>query len=289
MDSIKGLSILVWILLSWPVAWAKPIAVYDDDKQRIVLPARAERVVSLAPHLTDCLIAIGAKSKIVAISLSDDPQLPLPRIADHRSIDIEKILPLHPDLIVAWSYGISAANRKRLAAFNIPVFISNPKKLNDIPSTLLRLGVLTGHEQPAQSAAQSFQQAITQIKSQYKPGKMLKSVYFQVWHHPFITISKASAINEAIELCGGTNIFGALPTVAPEVSLEAIIIRKPDIIIDSSNDHHAFDELLVWPQIPAVKHHQLYQIDPNYLTHLSPAIIPGIKQLCVLIAQSHTQ
>ena len=150
---------LVTILFFWLVGIvcaAQACEVIDDTGRIVKLSQPAKRIISLAPDLTELLFAAGAGDRVIGVMRGSDYPLQvkkIPVVADFNHVDAEKILLLHPDLIVVWAEGSIPAQLKML---NIPVYLSRQKKLLDIPKTLQRFGCLAGTEKTANEVAEKF-------------------------------------------------------------------------------------------------------------------------------------
>lgn len=247
----------------------------DDAGNVIKLAHPAQRIISLAPDLTEILFAAGAGNKIVGtVQGSDFPTQAqkIPVVATFNGADLEKILALSPDLIVVWSEGSLARSLQKLG---IPVFLSHQTKLTDIPRTIKRLGCLAGTEKTADHAAMKFMQKYTELQKKFSHKKNT-TVFFEIWPKPLITVSKHNWINDAIELCGGKNIFADLNTSAPEVNMEAVFIADPDIIFGTEKFWQE------WPQLKAVKLHHVFEINSDQIERAGPRILEGVEIMCNL-------
>lgn len=239
--------------------------VIDDTGQIIHLQHPAQRIISLAPDITEIVFSIGAGKKIVGVMRGSDypPQAKqIPIVASYNTIDTEAILALHPDLIIRWSDDHASEQLKK---FTIPVYVSHQKNILDIPETMRRLGCLTGTEKNAEKTANQFIQHYQKIKSEYAHKKTV-TVFYQVWPKPLMTITKTSWINEVITLCGGKNIYENLRGAAPQVSLESVIVANPDVIMGSRVEN--------WQR----KH--VYQIDTNLIERAGPRLLNGVDSMC---------
>lgn len=251
-----------------------------DDLGRVVkLTQPAKRIISLAPDATENLFAVGAGSRIVGVMQgSDYPSAAkkIPVIARYNAIDTERILSLQPDLIVAWTGDM---NNKAFEKAGIAVYVSRPKKLTDIPITLQKLGCLVGNEKLANEVAEKYLQRYSTLATQYKQSKSV-TVFYQLWPNPLMTITKQSWINEAISFCGGKNIFADLKTMAPEVTIESVIIKNPDMIIGADKKDAWKMSWQSWPSLRAVKHQLLVNVDPDLIERASIRLLDGVSQLC---------
>ncbi|MEO7030833.1 MAG: cobalamin-binding protein [Herbaspirillum sp.] len=266
---------------------AQAITVNDDAGHHVTLAAPAQRIVSLAPHATELLFAAGAGAAVIGVSQYSD----YPPAARHVSLigaasalDLEKIITLKPDLVVAWKSGSSAAQIATLRQLNIPVFESEPHNFETIASSLERLARLTGTENIGNAAAASFRIRIAALRATYQHRRVLR-VFYQVWHKPLMTVNGAHLVSATLRLCGGQNIFAQLPQLSPSVSREAVLARNPEIIIGSGVD----DELADWqrfPQLAAVAQHNLIHLNPDLLVRPGPRIVDGAQQLCERLDQA---
>lgn len=250
-------------------------SVVDDAGNHLNVSTPAKRIIVLAPDLTEILFAIGAGKQIVGVMQgSDYPKeaATLPIVASFNYLDREKILALHPDLIVTWK---EVGFLSGLSQFSVPVYVSHQEKLLDIPDTMRRLGCLTGEESIAKQSAALFNKQYQLLKSTYASRKKV-SVFYQVWPRPLMTISSKSWINEVITLCGGENIFAALNSTAPMVSAESVVAKNPDVIVGEETDNWR-----QFPEILAVSSHHLFKIDPGLIERAGPRILMGARDLCI--------
>lgn len=208
------------------------VSVTDDYGHRVALGAPAERIVSLAPHLTELLYAAGAGAKVVgAVDYSDFPPQAraLPRVGGDAGIDLEAVLALRPDLVVAWPNAGSMRAVNRLAELGIPTFRSEPRELEDIALTIEKLGRLAGSRS---NAADAFRERAAELAQRYSARPPVR-VFYQVWDRPLVTVNGNHVISKVIGLCGGENVFAALPVIAPEIDREAVLQARPEVVISS--------------------------------------------------------
>ena len=132
----------------------------------------------------------------------------IPRVGDNKALDLERIAALKPDLIVVWRHG-NAERQTDARALHIPLFFSEPKHLDDVASSLRRLGTLLGTQPAADAAAAAYTRDIAALRTRYS-ARAPVTMFFQVWDRPLMTLNGAHLINDVIELCGGRNVFGSL-------------------------------------------------------------------------------
>lgn len=223
------------VLLVFSINAAAEVAVTDDYGNTVRLPSPASRIVSLAPHLTELLYGAGGGSRVVgAVDYSDYPPQAqeLPRVGSDAHINLESVLALHPDLIVAWPNAGSVRAIDRLAGLGLPVFRSEPRELEHIATTLERLGRLAGTFAEAERAARAFRGRKADLERRYS-GRPKLRVFFEVWDRPLVTVNGDHVISKVIALCGGQNVFATLPLLAPEVDVEAVLRADPEVVLSS--------------------------------------------------------
>ena len=261
------------------------ISVVDDAGHRVTLVAPAKRIISLSPHVTELLYAAGAGEYIVgAVSYSDYPAAAkkLPRVGSYNAFDLEAIVALQPDLIVAWQSANPAAALEKLQALSIPVFFSEPRQLEDVAGNLERLGKLTASEAIANAASTVFRHKLLELRNRYRAVRAV-SVFYQVWHRPLMTVNGEHIISQVIELCGGRNVFAGLPVLAPKISLEAVLREDPEVIVagNSALNHPDWkDDWRRWPALQAVKNNHLFYVNPDIIQRHTPRILQGAEALC---------
>ena len=268
-----------------PASTEKTVSVTDDAGIKHVLTIPAQRVVSLMPHATELLFEVGAGDLIVgAVQYSDYPEAAkaIPRVGGYSALNIEAIVAARPDVIIAWPEGNRGRELEKLKALNLPLFISEPKDFPDIIRALGQLGALTGHDADAKAAIEKFEGKYQQLKSQFSEKEPV-SVFYQVWNAPLMSQNGDTFISRAIELCGGRNIFGALPMTNPQVSIEAILVENPDVIVASGMGKARPEWLDDWRQyktLEAVKRGHLVHIPPALFQRPTSRFLAGTEQLC---------
>lgn len=261
------------------------VAVQDDEGNKVTLDKPAQRVVSLAPHVTELLFAAGGGGKVVGVvDYSDYPPeaKALPRVGSHRQIDLERLIALKPDLLVVWLHGGAARQLEPLRRLGIPVYLSEPHRVADIGPTLRRMGQLLGTEAEAGRSADAFDRRLAAIESRYASRPPVK-VFYQVWDRPLYTLNGSHTASDAIRICGGQNIFAALPVTAPTVTVEAVLQENPEVIVSGNRPSQESAGLEAWKQYPsllAARRGNLVTIDADQLVRPGPRILDGTAALC---------
>ena len=261
---------------------AAPVSAQDDAGRTVTLPAPARRIVSLAPHATEILYAAGAGARLVgAIAHSDYPPAArqLPSVGGAATFDVERIAALRPDLVVAWSSGNSPGKIARLRSLGIPVFESEPRDFAAIGSSLERLGRLAGTDAAGRAAALAFEKRRQALAAKYAHRAPVR-VFYQVWRAPLMTLNGSHLVSQALTLCGGENVFAALPQLAPAVSLEAVLQADPEAIFAGSGEPGALDDWRRWPRLAAVARGNLFTVPSDTMTRPGPRILDGTETLC---------
>jgi iron complex transport system substrate-binding protein len=293
----RWLSGLTVLLLCASAAAGAGVTVRDDYGQELQLAKPAQRIVSIAPHLTELLFAAGAGSRVVGVSeYSDYPPAAktLPRIASATRVDLEAVLALEPDLVVAWPQAATRRAIDRLEALGLPVYRSEPRALEAIPVTIERFGVLAGERATAQKAAQAFRRRAAQLAVRYSRRDAVR-VFYEIWSRPIVTVNGEHLISRVINLCGGRNVFAQLPLLAPEIDREAVLAADPEVIIASGSGEKGdtrpawLDDWKDFSQLRAVRDDQLYVMPADLLERHTPRILDGAERLCAILERVRTQ
>ena len=267
------------------------VSVMDDSGQKVTLAKPAQRIISLAPHTTELLFAAGAGQKIVAVSdYSNYPPSAqkLPSVGGSSALDLERIIALRPDLIVMWQSGNTLNQITTLKKLGIPFFNSEPRTFSTIASSLERLGKLAGTEATASATAHIFRQQLKTLTETYQKTYQTTyqhpppvSVFYQVGAQPLMTLNGKHLVSAAIRLCGGRNIFSALPQLAATISLEAVLQANPEVILTGKNKEDIeFSDWSRFPELTAVRQRNLFSIPGDLLLRPGPRIIQGTTLLC---------
>ena len=264
------------------------VSVTDDEGRIVSLQQPAKRIISLAPHITESLFAAGAGNKIIgAVAYSDYPEAAknIPRVGGYPSLDIEKIISLKPDLIIAWSSGNNRKQLDKLAALGFSVFISEPHVPLDIAKTIQRFGTLADTQTIASKSVEKFIHHYKNLEEKNSNKEKIK-VFYQFWDKPIMTVNGKHLISKVINLCGGINVFSELHSLTPKISIEAVIASKTEVIIAGDKGERKLKWMAdwkPWTQIPAVKKEQIYFIDPDLLNRVGPRILDGAEEVCTIL------
>ncbi|HEX8784630.1 MAG TPA: cobalamin-binding protein [Telluria sp.] len=287
---MKKILLLAALAASLPAFAA--ITVKDDDGNAVTLQKPAQRVISLAPHITELLFAAGGGSHVVGVvSYSDFPEeaKKIQQVGSNRELDLERIMALKPDLIVVWRHGESERQVEMVRQLGVPLFHSEPQKLDDIPDNVAKLGQLMGTDATARRTADQLRSQLADLRARYANRSIVRSFY-QVWDKPLYTLNGHAIISDALHLCGGENIFAKLPVTAPVVSVEAVLQENPEAIFATAEKNYGGVNMWkAYPTLTAVRNDNLFTIDGNLLNRAGPRMIAGAAQLCekLELARSH--
>ncbi len=262
----------------------------DDLGKPVRLAAPAQRVVSLAPFITELVYAVGAQEVLVGVSeYSDHPPAAraLRRVSNAFAIDYESILALQPDLVLTWGSGNGERVRRRLIELGLEVFTLEPRRLRDVSRSLRLVGQLTGHVAAGAEQALAFEHHIAGLEKRHAGGRSLK-VFYQIADQPIMTLNGGHLVSEVIELCGGTNVFHDLTPLAPAVTLEEVVVRDPDVVIVSSELKHHAEVIESWRALGAfraARSGHLYAVESDLLDRQTPRLVQGAERLCAILQQ----
>ncbi|PKG76686.1 cobalamin-binding protein [Shewanella sp. GutCb] len=246
----------------------------------------AKRIVALSPHAVEMLYAIGAGESILATTdHADYPEaaLQIPRIGGYYGIQIERVLELNPDLVVVWQDGNKAEDIERIKELGFKVFNSNPKTLEAVAAELEALGELTGHKAQAHSVATNYLKQLKLLRSDNAAKPEVK-VFYQLWSTPMMTVAKNSWIQQIITVCHGDNVFVDSANDYPQVSLESVLLKMPQVILQSQDEGNIIGvDWSQWPEIPAVKNQHIYQLNADLLHRAAPRALLGVEALCAAL------
>lgn len=260
------------------------IVVEDDIGQKIRLAEPAKKVISLAPHVTELLFDAGATDQIRGVvSFSDYPEQAkvIPRIGSYNQFDLEAIVALKPDLIIAWQKGNTMARIETVMSLGIPVFVNEPRSFEDIEATIIKFGNLLGTQQAARKRADEFNRELLRLE-QENTHKSEVTVFYQVWDKPLYTVNGEHLISRVIEFCGGKNVFHEVSALSPQVSIESVLQRDPQVIVAgmARGREHWLDEWSRWSGLQAVRGQQLYAINADLIVRHTPRILQGTQRMC---------
>lgn len=289
-------TLLKVLATAWPLTIAavaqpvntQPLIVTDDVGARLTLPGPARRIVSLTPGGTEMLFAAGAGDRILATSRgSDAPEAArrIPTIGDANAVNFERLVALKPDVVVIWEHLNNKRVVESLQKLKLRVYSIRARGLADIPRSVRRLGALAGTSSTSEAAALALEAKLQKLAGRKLEGEPLR-VFYMLWAEPLYTIGSRHIIGDAIERCGGRNIFDDIDFPAPIVEIEAVVKRDPDVMLLSAPPITARDWRERWGRfttIRAVQTGQLLTFSDRRLDRMGPSAIDAVEGLCVML------
>ena len=246
-----------------------------------------QRIVTLAPHLAELVCAAGGCERLVGVArYTDYPAAAarVPQVSDAVSVNLEQVLALRPDLILAWDGGTAPDIIARLRGLGLRVELVRIRGLPEVADALWELGTLLQTRAAAAAAVNRYYRQLDDLRNRYVRAVPLRVMY-QIEHSPIYTLSALSPINQAIELCGGQNVFAGLPQISAAVSQEAVLAADPEVVVFAQQDNEAAirAQWARWPQASAQKRGNLYAINADLLARQAPRLLDGVEQLCAAL------
>jgi iron complex transport system substrate-binding protein len=251
------------------------------------LAAPATRIVTLSPHLTELVFAAGAGDQLIAtVEYSEYPSAAaeIPRIGDAFRLDIERIVMLHADLVIAWESGNPQAAIDQLRLLDIPVWSVEIREPGGIADTLEGIGMATGRPETANSEGRKIREQLLNLSRQYD-GVDVLDYFYQVGVKPLFTINGEHLISKGLSLCGGQNVFGAEPGLAFQVGYESVIVANPDALFapyleDMPDPLAAWRD---WPAMRAVRQEALFLLPADPISRATPRFLDSLELACKLL------
>lgn len=253
----------------------------------LALPVQAQlRVVSLAPSLSEIMLELQAAELLVGVL--DGGERPaalrhLPSVGHFDQLELETLLQLQPDLVLLWPDSISAAQRQQLQGLNIPVLVVEPRKLADLAEQFVEIAARIERLEQGRRLQAQFNQGLQRLRQRYRRESPLRAFY-QVWNVPLYTIGGQQIISDALTVCGASNIFAEQRLPAPQVSVESVLERNPEVILGGSGAE--LEHWQNWPQLPAVRLGQVWTVPDKGLERPSFQMLGALEKLCEQLHQA---
>ena len=264
---------------------------YTDVLGReVILPAEPQRIIALAPSITEILYFIGLGDRVVGVTRFSNypPEVKnKPSVGSYIDLNVEKIIDLAPDLVIGTVDGNRKNTVELLEQANIQVYITNPNRIEGILETIIAIGQLCGVKGTAEFLAGDLSARIKSIQRKVE-DRPRPTVFLQINLKPIMTVNRGSYIHDLIHVAGGKNLAENETVSYPRLSLEEVIQRRPEVIIISSMERSGqFEQArldwLKWKSIPAVQQGRVHLIDSDLIDRPSPRIIQGLEALARLI------
>ncbi len=271
---------------------APAIELIDDAGRAVYLTAPAKRVITLTPHITEMVFAAGGGERLVAtVSASDHPPAAqkLARVGDGLHPNPEQVAKHRPDLVMGWM----PMQVEYLEPLNVPVFISAPMTLDDIPDSIETIGILLGTRDVASAKAQSLREQLRQLERPLSPGARPVRVLIQLGPNPEFSLNDSHILSDVIRLCGGINVFGDSPAIAPRIGVESVLASKPDLVIVGTDKQAKQADPTAtartfWKKagLDAAMLDRVHGLDADIIFRPGPRLIEQAGSICRLIDQA---
>jgi len=277
-------ALLLWSVPSWSMTFK------DALGREVTLSDAPERIIPLAPSLTEILYYLGLGDNVAGVteySYYPPEAKEKPSVGSYIDPNIEEIITLSPDLVIGTKDGNLPNSVYLLEQAHIPVYVINPRNVRDSLSTIDEIGELCGVPEKAHQLVENLNKRLEAVQNAVA-SRERPLVFLQINKAPVMTVNKNTFLNDLIILAGGTNMTADEPITYPRISIEEVIRKKPDIIIISTMDmeelgEKARDEWMKWKSIPAVKNNRVYLIDSDIINRPSQRIIDGLEAMARLI------
>lgn len=264
--------------------------VLDQTGRTITVPVAPERIVALAPSITEIIFALGKKDLLKGVTVFSDYPLEAAKkfkVGTYIRPDLERIVSLSPDLCIAIKDGNPLETVQRLENLNIPVYAVNPRSLESVMDAILGIGKLVNAQPMAEKIVRKMTHRIDLIKKQVEKIENRPKVFFQIGISPIVAAGDATFIHELITIAGGNNLSKG-PTPYPRFNREQVLALSPDImLITSMARSKVFEQVKAewkrWPEIPAVKNDRIHILDSDVLDRPGPRMVEGLELLFSVI------
>jgi iron complex transport system substrate-binding protein len=281
--------LLVVLLCSSPLL--SHAAVFHDSLGRnVILPSVPMRIISLAPSITEMIYFLGLGDRLVGVtkfSYFPKEAQKKPKVGTYTDINVEKVITLNPDLAFATADGNKREDVEMLEQAGIPVYVVNPRRINQVLDTMERLAEICGVTYRAKGLVGYLRERVVRVVKALR-NSARPSVLLVINVRPLMSVNRNTIHHDIIHLAGGRNITGDQPITYPRLNMEEVIKKGPDVIIISSMGRgEQFDkarkEWYRWPTLPAVRKRKVYLIDSDLIDRPAPRIIGGLEEMARLI------
>jgi iron complex transport system substrate-binding protein len=264
--------------------------VIDPVGRRMEVPAHPQRVVALAPSVTEIIYALGQERRLVGVTrFSDYPQVAekLPKVGSYIYLDVERIAALRPDVCIGIKDGNPISAVERLEGFGIPVFAVHPVDLDSVMESVSAMGDLLNAGEKARAIVDDMRRRIDRVVRQTARVHHKPKVFVQIGISPIVSVGNNTFIDKLIHLAGGINA-AAGDTPYPRFSVEQVLALAPEVIIITSMDRTALFEQVrdgwrQWPAIPAVRDNAVYIAPTNIFDRPTPRLVDGLETMARFI------
>ena len=258
--------------------------VTDEAGRRVIIPEKIDRIVSLAPNLTEIVYAVGAGDRLVGdTTYCDYPEAAqsVAKVGDTMTPSVERIIALKPQIVLVSTASQLEAFTNQLSAQQIAVYVTNPQSLDDVFRSIQTLGDLFNQHDRAVSVVASLRTRAEAIETATRAATPVK-VFYQVAGEPLYTIGREAFVTDLVRRAGGLSVTADVPGAFPRFSDEAALAAKPEAIIlpiGGSMGEANSTVVTGLKNSPAVLNGRVYRINGDLLSRPGPRLVDGLEQM----------
>ncbi len=271
----------------------------EGNEKEVITDTSVEKIVCLAPNLTEIIFALGEGDKIAGVSSNSDyPEevKDIQQVGSFWQPDIETILALDPDLVLTLEFQQQKATAKKLKNLDMKVESFDIMTLEELYDATLKIGELIGRQKKAEGIVKDIKSKLAEQKRKHKTGDPVK-VLWVVQDDPLRVVGRKSFVNKLIRIAGGENAIGATIHQYPPISTEELLAAKPEVVIISSMSEgeieeerkQAIEEWGKYPEMPAVRDGRIFVVDPDVMFRLGPRVTEGVEQIAEILNKKVTE
>jgi iron complex transport system substrate-binding protein len=258
--------------------------VTDDAGRQLLVPTRVERVVSLAPNLTEIVYAVGAGDRLVGDTSYCDypPQAKLvEKVGDTLHPNIERIIALRPQVVLVSTASQLEAFTRQLAERQIVVYVADAHDLEAVFVSIAKLGALLGEADRTEKLVASLRARTAAVESAVKSATPVR-VFYQLSAKPLYTTGRESYITDMIRRAGGVSVTADVPGAWPRYSDESALATQPDaIVLPSGGSMGAANSEVTEPlkKSTAALTGRVFKINDDFLNRPGPRLVDGLEAM----------
>ena len=256
----------------------------DDAGRNVALPARVDRVITLAPNLTEIVFAIGAGDRLVGDTTYCDypPEAKnVAKVGDTATPNLERIIALKPQVVLVSTASQLERFTQQLEGQKIAVFVTDPRDLEGVFRSIEQIGRILDHEQQANALVQKLRERTKAVANAVQSTKPVR-VFFQLSAEPLYTAGRDSFATDLMRRAGAISVTADVPGTWPKYSNESALAAKPEaIILPTGGSMGAANSEVVEAlrNSPAVQAGRVYKINDDYLARPGPRMVDGLEEM----------
>jgi iron complex transport system substrate-binding protein len=259
--------------------------VVDSVGRAVEVPTSLQRIISLAPSVTEILFALEVDEQLVAVTDFCDYQPAATRklkVGGMYHPNLEQIIGLRPDVVITAVGASQKDTVLRLEKLGVPVYVLNPKSMDDILASILRVAELVSREREAQRFVGDLRHRLFAIERRLSGQRPVRALYL-LWYQPLMTVGPGSFLHEIMTLAGGDNLAKDAVLSYPTYSLEQVLTAAPEVIVLNSDSapflHLIAEQPQRWSHLPAVRNGRIHVVETGLMNRPSPRSVDAVELL----------